>query len=317
MNKIVILDGYTINPGDLSWSGLEAFGELTVYDRTDANDAIDRIGDANLILTSKVPITPGLLDACPNLKYVGVLATGYNNVDVDAARDRGIVVTNIPAYSTASVAQFVFSLLLEVCHHVGHHNAAVKSGRWEQSPDFCFWDYPLIELAEKKLGVIGYGQIGRAVAQIGCALGMDVQFYARRVIEGGDIAKQVSLDELLETSDVITLHVPLTPETKFLINKTNLAKMKDSAIVINTARGPVVNEVDMAAALENGDIAYYAADVVDVEPIRSDNPLLTAPNCILTPHIAWAGKESRARLIDIAVSNVESFLQGREKNAVN
>ena len=249
MNKIVILDGYTINPGDLSWSGLEAFGELTVYDRTDANDAIDRIGDANLILTSKVPITPGLLDARPNLKYVGVLATGYNNVDVDAARDRGS--SSLIFRLTAQLrGTFVFSLLLEVCHHVGHHNAAVKSGRWEQSPDFCFWDYPLIELAEKKLGVIGYGQIGRAVAQIGCALGMDVQFYARRVIEGGDIAKQVSLDELLETSDVITLHVPLTPETKFLINKTNLAKMKDSAIVINTARGPVVNEVDMAAALE-------------------------------------------------------------------
>ena len=310
--KIVILDGYTENPGDLRWEGLEKLGELTVYEHTKADEIISRIGDTELVITNKTPISAETFAACPQIKYVGVLATGYNVVDVDAARERGIVVTNIPTYGTQAVAQYVFALLLELCHHVGHHNNAVQQGRWTKGRDFCFWDYPLIELAGKTMGIIGYGRIGRAAAAIARAFGMKVIAYD--AFGSGD--ELVSLEDLLAQSDVISLHCPLTKENTGLINKDTIAQMKDGVMIINTARGPLINEADLREALLAGKVQGAALDVVSVEPIREENVLLGVENCLITPHIAWAPKESRPRLMDVAVKNVESFLAGTPVNNV-
>lgn len=319
MNKIVVLDGYTENPGDLSWDSLSALGELTVYDRTPADGIVSRIGEANIVFTNKTPISGETLSACPNVKYIGVLATGYNVVDVAAAKEKGIVVTNIPTYGTSAVGQYAIALLLEICHHVGHHNRAVHEGRWENCPDFCFWDYPLIELAGKTIGVIGYGRIGQATGRIAQALGMRVLAFDsyKDAAQESDTMRYAELDELLGESDVISLHCPLFPETEGIINKANIGKMRDGVIIINTSRGPLINERDLAEALESGKVACAAVDVVSAEPIKRDNPLLMAKNCIITPHIAWAPKESRARLMDIAVENLRGFLEGNTVNAVN
>jgi len=311
--KIVVLDGYGANPGDLSWENMAALGELTVYDRTAPEDIPSRIGDAEIILTNKCVITREIMQNTKRLKYVGVLATGYNVVDTAAARELGVTVTNIPAYSTDSVAQLVFALLLEICHHVGHHSEAVHSGRWTNSPDFCFWDYPLMELAGKTMGIVGYGRIGKKVAEIARALGMNVLAWTRTPRD----PECVSLDELLQKSDVVSLHCPLFPETKNLINKDTIAKMKTGAILINTSRGPVINDQDVRDALDSGKLGAVAADVATVEPIPADNPLLGAKNMFFTPHIAWATFEARARLMDIAVANVRAFIAGEPVNVVS
>lgn len=311
--KIVVLDGYAANPGDLSWAPLESLGELSVYDRTPADQVAARIADAELVLTNKTVLTRELIAGAKKLKYIGVLATGYNVVDVAAAAELGVVVTNIPAYSTDSVAQLVFALLLEICHNVGHHSQAVHAGRWTSNPDFCFWDAPLIELAGKTMGIVGYGQIGHRVAEIARCFGMNVIAWTRTPRD----PECVSLDELLARSDVISLHCPLFPETKNLINRDTIAKMKDGVILINTSRGPVVNDADLREALESGKVYAAGADVSTVEPIPADSPLLGAKNMFLTPHIAWATFEARERLMDIAVKNVEAFLSGAPVNTVN
>ncbi len=311
--KIVVLDGYAGNPGDLSWAPLAALGELKLYDRTAPDEVDARIAGAEIVLTNKVPLNRARMERAKGLKYIGVLATGYNIVDVAAARELGIAVTNIPAYSTDSVVQLTFALLLEICHHVGHHSREVHAGRWSNSADFCFWDGRLIELAGKTLGIIGYGQIGRRVAQVARCFGMDVIAYTRTP-RGPEC---VPLDELLARSDVISIHCPLFPETKNLINRETIAKMKDGAILINTARGPVVNEADLAEALKSGKLYAAAADVASVEPIPADSPLLGLDNMILTPHIAWATYEARVRLMNIAVENVRAFLEGKPVNLVN
>lgn len=319
MGKIVVLDGYTENPGDLSWSGLEALGELKVYDRTPVDQIAARIGDAEYIYTNKTPITRETLDACPNIKFIGVLATGYDVVDVQAAKEKGITVTNIPTYGTTAVAQFVFALLLEICHHAGAHSEAVKAGEWSRCPDFCFWNYPLIELAGKTFGIIGFGRIGQATAKIAVAFGMKViafDEYPDKSLETEDI-KLVSLDEVLSRSDVISLHCPLLPSTRGIINKDTIARMKDGVIIINTARGPLIAEEDLKEALDSGKVYAAAVDVVSKEPIRPDNVLLACKNCIITPHIAWVPKESRQRLMDIAVDNLKQFLKGNPVNVVN
>ncbi|MBQ7058542.1 MAG: D-2-hydroxyacid dehydrogenase [Firmicutes bacterium] len=318
--KIVILDGYTENPGDLSWAGLEALGELTVYDRTPFDEAeiLKRIGDADYLYTNKTPLSRAVIEKAPNLKFIGVLATGYNVVDVAAAKDRGIPVTNIPTYGTAAVGQFAIALLLEICHHVGHHSQAVHEGRWESNPDFCFWDYPLIELAGKTMGIIGFGRIGQVTGKIAKALGMKVIAYDNYPSDAGkEIADYVSLDEVLTTSDVISLHCPLFPETQGMINKDSIAKMKDGVIILNNSRGPLIVEQDLADALNSGKVYAAGLDVVSTEPIKGDNPLLSAKNCFITPHISWAPKESRQRLMDIAVDNLKQFIAGNPVNVVN
>lgn len=316
--KIVILDGYCENPGDLSWESLEALGELTVYDRTAPEDVIARIGDADIVYTNKTPIPEAAFAACPNIKLVSVLATGYNIVDCAAARKRGIPVCNVPGYSTASVAQLTFALLLELCHHVGHHSDAVHAGRWTSSKDFCFWDYPLVELDGKTLGIIGFGTIGRAVGKIARAMGMQVLATGSRPTEEGrQIAEYVELEELLQRSDVISLHCPLFPATAGIINKDNIAKMKDGAMLINTARGGVIVEQDVTDALNSGKLAGAAMDVVSAEPIAADNPLLQAKNCIITPHIAWAPLEARQRIMSISTDNLKAFLAGAPIHVVN
>lgn len=316
--KIVVLDGYTENPGDLSWEQLEALGELTVYDRTPADKVIERIGDAEIVYTNKTPITRQTMDACPNIKFISVLATGYNVVDYTAAKEKGIPVTNVPTYGTASVAQFAIALLLEVCHHAAHHDRAVHEGRWESNPDWCFWDYPLIELAGKTMGIIGLGRIGQATARIAKALGMRViAADSVKTQAGAEAAEYVELDTLLAESDVIALHCPLFPETEGIINKTTIAKMKDGVIIINNSRGPLVVEQDLADALNSGKVYAAGLDVVSTEPIKGDNPLLKAKNCIITPHISWAPKESRARIMDAAAENLKAFLAGEPINVVN
>jgi len=317
VSRIVVLDGYTLNPGDLSWEGLEKLGELTVYDRTPVEEIVPRIGDAEYVFVNKVPITRETLEACPNLKFIGVLATGYNIVDVQAARERGVVVTNVPTYGTAAVAQSVFALLLEICHHVGHHSAEVFQGRWTTNPDWCFWDYPLIELAGKTMGIIGFGRIGRAVARLAQAFGMQVVAHNPNLSGVVDGVTMVELDELLGVSDVISLHVPLTPQTQGLINKESIAKMKDGVILINTARGPLIVEEDLKEALDAGKVYAAGLDVVSVEPIQPDNVLLSCKNVFITPHIAWAPKESRQRLMDIAVENLRQFMAENPINVVN
>lgn len=317
--KIVVLDGYTENPGDLSWDALGALGELTVYDRTEESSIVSRIADAELVITNKTPISAKTLEKCPSIRYIGVLATGYNVVDVDTAKAKGIPVTNIPTYGTDAVGQFAIALLLEICHHIGHHNKAVHEGRWESCDDFCFWDYPLIELAGKTMGIIGYGRIGQVTGRIAQALGMKVLAYdghKRSELES-ETCRYVELDELLENSDVISLHCPLFPSTQGIINKDTIAKMKDGVIILNNSRGPLIVEEDLAEALKSGKVKAAGVDVVSTEPIKGDNALLSAPNCIITPHISWAPKESRQRLMDIAVDNVKQFLAGTPVNVVN
>lgn len=310
--KIVILDGHVENPGDLSWDALAALGELTVYDRTAPQDVIARIGDAPIVITNKTVLTRGIFDACPAIRYVGVLATGYNVVDIAAAKERGIVVTNVPAYSTQSVAQFTMALLLEICHHVGRHSDSVHAGKWSACPDFAYWDYPLIELAGKTLGVIGYGRIGQATAKAAQALGMKVLAYSRH----GQGEPYVPLEELYARADVISLHCPLTAENTGMINRETIAKMKDGVILLNTARGALINEADLREALLSGKVYAAAADVAAMEPIPADSPLLGLDNMIFTPHIAWACYETRQRLMDIAVDNVRQFLNGTPVNNV-
>ncbi len=322
--KIVVLDGYTLNPGDLSWAGLEELGDLTVYDRTvfdrsNDNLIIERIGDAQIVFTNKTPLPREVLRKAPNVKYIGVLATGYNIVDIEAAKELGITVTNIPTYGTDSVAQMVFAHLLEICHHVAAHSDAVKNGEWTNNVDWCFWKYPLIELAGKTMGIIGYGRIGQAVGRVAQAFGMKVlanDKYPNKDLES-DTLKYVELDELLANSDVISLHCPLFEENKGMINKDSIAKMKDGVIIINTSRGPLIVEDDLAEALNSGKVYAAGLDVVSTEPIKADNPLLKAKNIFLTPHIAWAPKESRQRLMDIAVENLKAYLNGKPINVVN
>ncbi|HHW67951.1 D-2-hydroxyacid dehydrogenase [Defluviitalea raffinosedens] len=317
--KIVILDGYTENPGDLSWEGFEKLGDLTVYDRTPSDKIIERIGDAEVVYTNKTPITRETLDACPNIKFIGVLATGYNVVDVNAAKEKGIPVSNIPTYGTMAVAQFAIALLLELCHHIGEHSECVKRGDWTNNPDWCFWNYPLVELAGKTMGVIGFGRIGQATAKIAQALGMKILAYDsfKNPALESETCKYAELDELLANSDVISLHCPLFSETEGIINKSTIAKMKDGVMIINTSRGPLIVEEDLRDALNSGKVAGAAVDVVSSEPIKMDNPLLQAKNMIITPHIAWAPKESRQRLMDIAVENLKAYAAGAPINVVN
>jgi len=317
--KIVVLDGFTLNPGDLSWSRLEALGNLTVYDRTSPEDIIKRIDDADIVFTNKTPLTREILVGFSTVKYIGVLATGYNVVDTSAAKEMGIVVTNIPTYGTTAVAQFVFALLLEICHHVWDHNLEVKKGAWTKGQDFCFWNYPLIELAGKNLGILGMGRIGQATAKIGIALGMNilaVDDYCIEELKGPQFS-YVPLETMLQHADVISLHCPLLESTQGIICKSSIEKMKDGVILINTSRGPLINEVDLAEALNSGKVAAAAVDVLSSEPAKMENPLMQAKNCIITPHIAWAPKESRERLMNIAVDNLVEFSLGKPVNVVN
>lgn len=319
--KIVVLDGYTENPGDLSWDELARLGELTVYDRTsltDENEIITRIGDAEVVFTNKTPISSRVIDACPNLKFISMLATGYNCVDYVHARKKRIPLSNVPTYGTASVGQFAIALLLEVCHHIGHHNQSVHAGNWERSADWCYWDYPLIELSGKTIGIIGFGRIGQTTGKIAAAMGMRVLAYDSHPSDSGkSIAEYVALDELLARSDVVALHCPLFPETEGIINKKTIAQMKDGVIIINNSRGQLIVEQDLADALNTGKVSAAGLDVVSSEPIKGDNPLLQAKNCIITPHISWAPKESRQRIMDCAVSNVKAYLAGNPINIVN
>ncbi len=316
--KIVVLDGYALNPGDLSWDCLNQFGSIAVYDRTESALAAQRIGDAEIVLTNKTPITEDLLMACPSVRLICVLATGYNVVDCEAARTRGIPVCNVPAYGTNAVAQFTFSLLLEICNRVGLHDDSVHNGDWSTCPDFCYWKTPQMELAGKTLGILGFGRIGRAVGRIAKAMGMDVIAYNRsRHPEGEEIGEYVDFETLLRRSDIISLHCPLTEENTGIINKDSIQKMKDGAILLNTARGPLLNEADVAAALQSGKLRAAAVDVVSHEPISERNPLYTAPNCIITPHMAWSPIESRQRILDYTVVSIQSFLDGKPINTVN
>lgn len=318
--KIVVLDGFTANPGDLSWDGIAQYGELTVYERTtDPSDIIPRIGDAEIVFTNKIPISAEVMDVCKSIRMICLLATGYNIVDIKAARERGIDVCNIPAYSTASVAQLTIALLLELCHHVGDHSVACHDGTWTNGKDFCFWLSPLRELDGKTMGIIGYGGIGQAVGRIAQALGMKLLVNARHIrpeLES-ETCKYVPLDELLANSDVITLHCPLFPETEGLINKDTIAKMKDGVLFLNTSRGGLIVEQDVADALHSGKIAGAGIDALIREPITFDNPLFSAPNLLLTPHFGWAPFEARVRLLQIAEDNLRCFLEGHPINVVN
>jgi glycerate dehydrogenase len=317
--NIVVLDGYTLNPGDLSWDGLKELGDTVVYDRTPPDRTVERIGNAEIVITNKTVIDRDVLDSCPSLRYVGVLATGYNVVDVEAARERGITVTNVPTYGTSAVGQFAIALLLEICHHIGQHGQSVREGEWAKSADFCYWKQPLIELDGKTMGIIGFGRIGRKTGQIAQALGMGVLASgSRRIPElESKTMRYVELDELLAQSDVISLHCPLSEKTRGIINRDNIARMKEGVIIINTSRGPLIVEEDLAQALNSGKVYAAGLDVVSVEPVHSDNPLLSARNCIITPHIAWAPKEARERLLEIAVGNVRNFCAGSPVNVVN
>ena len=318
MAKVVVLDGYTENPGDLSWDALKEFGELTVYDRTPADKIVERIGDADFIYTNKTPISKETMDACPSIKFIGVLATGYNVVDYNYAKEKGIPVCNVPTYGTMSVSQYSIALLLEVCHHIGHHSESVHAGNWENNIDWCYWDYPLIELEGKTLGVIGFGRIGQQEGRVAKALGMRVIANDLFPNESGKaIAEYVDVDTIYKEADVISLHPFLTPENTGMINKETIAKMKDGVILINNARGQLVNEQDLADALNSGKVAAAGLDVVSTEPIKGDNPLLKAKNCIITPHISWAAKESRERIMNISVDNLKNFVAGTPINVVN
>jgi len=315
--NIVILDGYTANPGDLSWQGLAEIGKLTVYDRTRAEDTISRAKEADIVLTNKVCLGRQELEQLPRLKYIGVLATGYNVIDLEAASKRGIVVTNVPAYSTESVAQMVFAHLLCITHHVEHYAQENRKGRWSSSEDFCYWDEPLMELQGKTFGIVGLGNIGRRVAAIAQAFGMQVAAYTSKTAkELPPYVKKVTMSELLSISDVVSLHCPLTADTRHLINEQTLQQMKPTAILINTGRGPLVSDEAVAQALNEGRLHAYCADVLTEEPARKDNPLLSCPHAYLTPHIAWATSEARQRLVAVAVSNVRAFIEGHPQNQI-
>ena len=319
--KIVILDGYTENPGDLSWDSFKKLGELTVYDRTplnDENEIIRRIGDADAVITNKTPVSRNAINANVNLKYIGVLATGYNIVDYKSAREKGISVCNIPSYGTDAVGQFAIALLLEICHNIGYHSNAVKEGRWAKNADWCFWDFPLIELAGKTMGIIGFGRIGQTTGRIARALGMEVIANDEvQTEDGAKIASYVSREEIYSRSDVISLHCPLFPATEGMINNESISKMKDGVIIINNSRGQLIVEQDLADALNSGKVYAAGVDVVSREPILADNPLLQAKNCVITPHISWAPIESRRRLMDVAVTNLGAFIDGNPVNVVN
>jgi glycerate dehydrogenase len=316
--NIVVLDGYTLNPGDLSWDALQQLGASCIHDRTPLELIAERARDAEVVLTNKTVLNRDTIQALPKLRYIGVLATGYNVVDIAAAKERGIPVTNVPDYGTPSVAQHTFALLLELTQHVGHHAETVRDGRWNRSADFCYWDFPLIELHGLTFGVIGFGKIGRAVAKLADAFGMKVLVHNRsRPKELPPHFEFVSLDELLGRSDVVSLHCPLTPENKQFINAQRLARMKPSAFLLNTSRGPLLDEAAVAAALNEGRIAGAGLDVLSIEPPKADTPLLTAKNCLITPHIAWATRAARSRLMDIAVENIRAFLDGSPRNVVN
>ena len=312
MEKIIILDGGVANPGDLSWDDLAALGDLTVYDYTAPEDVIPRIGDASIILTNKTVISANVISACPNLRYIGVLATGYNVVDIAEAKKRGIIVANVPAYSTPTVAQLTMALLLEIALHVGHHSRVVHEGKWSACRDFAFWDYPLMELAGKTFGIVGYGSIGKAVAKLAQAFGMNVLAYSRHGAE----EFHTELDELYAKADIVSLHCPLTAENTGMINKETIAKMKDGVIILNTARGGLINEADLREALLSGKVYAAASDVTCKEPINADSPLLGLDNMIITPHIAWAATEARQRLLSVAIDNVRQYLCGNPQNNV-
>lgn len=317
--KIVVLDGYTLNPGDLSWEALNKLGDVTIHDRTPPNEIVNRCAGAEIVLTNKTPLDEASLNQLPDLKYVGVLATGYNVINTAVCKSKGIIVANVPGYGTASVVQLTFALLMELTLHVQRHSDAVMDGKWSHSADFCFWDFPLIELEGKTLGIIGFGSIGQKVGDVATAFGMNLIATGRRQTDQSHRKnfKWVSMAELLEQSDVISIHCPLTPETQGLINKDSLAKMKRSAFLLNTSRGPVIKDADLADALNNNVIAGAGIDVLSVEPPPLDNPLFKAKNCIITPHIAWATKEARSRLMDIAVNNLSAFINGSPVNVVN
>ena len=319
--KIVVLDGYAENPGDISWAPLEVLGELTVYDRTALTESpliAERIGDAEIAVTNKTPITRTVIDACPHLRAIAVLATGYNIVDTAYARTKDIPVMNIPVYGTDNVAQYAIALLLEACSHVGHHDRSVHAGEWTRSIDFCYWQKPLIEVSGKTAGIIGFGRIGQAVARILRAMNVRVLAYSRSErAEGRALADYVPLDTLFQKSDFIFLHCPLFPATEGIINAANIAKMKDGVIIVNNGRGQLIVEEALAAALTSGKVAYAAVDVASTEPIAAENPLLHAPNCIITPHISWATKEARERIMQTTADNVKSFIAGKPENVVN
>ncbi|MBO6258165.1 MAG: D-2-hydroxyacid dehydrogenase [Succinivibrio sp.] len=319
--KIVVLDGYTENPGDLSWDGLKALGDLKVYDRisyVDSPEIAKTIGDAEIAVTNKTPITKATIDSCSNLKLIAVLATGYNVIDYNYAKTRGIAVVNVPTYGTQIVGQYAVGLLLEICSHYQHHSDTVHEGRWQNNIDWCYWDFPMIELYGKTAGVIGLGRIGQTSARILKAMGMKVLAYDTFKSEAGaEVAEYVDLDRLLRESDVIFLHCPLFPETEGIINKDNIAKMKGGVIIINNSRGQLVVEQDLADALNSGKVYAAGLDVVSTEPIKGDNPLLKAKNCLITPHISWAARAARQRIMDITIDNIKAFLAGKPVNVVN
>ncbi|MCI7605273.1 MAG: D-2-hydroxyacid dehydrogenase [Spirochaetales bacterium] len=321
-HKIVVLDGYTENPGDLSWDCFKAHGDFVCFDRTpvgDVDEIVRRIGDADIVITNKTPINKEVFDRCPNIRFVALLATGYNVVDVNYAKEKGIPVSNVPTYGTDSVSQFAIALLLELCHHIGHHSEAVHNGRWENNIDWCFWDYPLIELASKTIGIIGFGRIGHRTGEIAKALNMNVivndNFENPKFVEEG--FKYVTREELYRESDVIALHCPLFPDTMGLINKDTIAQMKDGVLIVNNSRGQLVVEQDLADALNSGKVGGAALDVVSTEPIKGDNPLLKAKNCIITPHMSWGAKEARERIMSVTSDNVKTFIEGKPQNVVN
>ncbi len=314
--KLVVLDGYTLNPGDLDWADLESIGECRIYDRTPPHQVVERIGDAQIVLTNKALLPAEVIHQLPAVRYIGVLATGYNVVDINAAGERGIIVTNVPAYSTPSVAQLTFALLLELTHHVGHHSQSVRHGKWATNADFCYWERPLVELSGLTMGILGLGAIGSAVARIAQAMDMRVIAHSRsgRTFEG---VQAVSLDELFTETDVLTLHAPLTDQTHHIVNAQRLATMKPTAFLLNTSRGPLIDEPALADALNNGRLAGAGLDVLSVEPPHADNPLLSARNCYITPHFAWATRAARQRLLDQAIVNIQAFITGSPINVVN
>ena len=315
--NIVVLDGYTLNPGDLSWAGLQALGDCAIYERTPAELTVERARGAEILITNKVVLSREVLAQLPALRYIGVLATGYNVVDIQAAAERGIPVTNIPIYGTRSVAQMTFALLLELTQHVGHHAWSVREGRWTASQDFCFWDYPLVELEGLTMGLIGFGRIGRAVAQLALAFGLRVLAYDAYPQQAPAGVTMVDLDTLFRESDIVSLHCPLTAENTGLVNAARLAAMKPTAFLLNTSRGPLIVAPDLAEALNTGRLAGAGLDVLSQEPPPADNPLLSAKNCLITPHIAWATHAARARLMATALENVQGFLAGKPVNVVN
>jgi glycerate dehydrogenase len=316
--KIVVLDGYTLNPGDISWDGLKKFGDVVIYDRTPTEKIVERALEAQIVFTNKTPINEEALDSLTSLKFIGVLATGYNIVNIDAAKARGIVVANVPGYGTTSVVQLTFALLLELCHHVQRHSDAVRQGKWASSADWSFWDYPLMELAGKTIGIIGFGRIGQQVGDVATSFGMSIIGNSRHWSDQSQRKnfRWAEIPELLSQSDVVSIHCPLLPETKGLINKESIKKMKSCAFLLNTSRGPIIVDEDLADALNNDVIAGAGIDVLSVEPPSKDNPLFKTKNCIITPHIAWATKEARLRLMEITVGNLAAFIDGKPVNEV-